>query len=108
MTGSTSIPRTAESGIRTAVVVAIAVAALGYFVDVFDILLFSVVRVSSLRDLGVPATEQLGTGLTLLSIQNAGLMIGGILFGIYGDRAGRRSVLFGSILLYSLANLANA
>ena len=108
MTGSVSIPRTADPVVGTAVVLAIAVAALGYFVDVFDILLFSVVRVSSLRDLGVPATEQLGTGLTLLSIQNAGLMIGGILFGLYGDRAGRRSVLFGSILLYSLANLGNA
>jgi len=108
MTGSASMSGTADSGVRVAVVLAIAVAALGYFVDVFDILLFSVVRVRSLRDLGVPATDQLGTGLTLLSIQNAGLMIGGILFGIYGDRAGRRSVLFGSILLYSLANLANA
>jgi MFS transporter, putative metabolite:H+ symporter len=108
MTGSASMSGTAESGVRPAVILAIAVAALGYFVDVFDILLFSVVRVSSLRDLGVPVTEQLGTGLTLLSIQNAGLMIGGILFGIYGDRAGRRSVLFGSILLYSVANLVNA
>ena len=107
MTGSVSLPRSTP-GMRAAVVLAIAVAALGYFVDVFDILLFSVVRVTSLRDLGVPAGEQLGTGLTLLSIQNAGLMIGGILFGIYGDRAGRRSVLFGSILLYSVANLANA
>ena len=107
MTGSASLPSSAPA-VRLTVVLAIAVAALGYFVDVFDILLFSVVRVASLRDLGVPAGEQLGTGLTLLSIQNAGLMIGGILFGIYGDRAGRRSVLFGSILLYSVANLANA
>ncbi len=107
MTGSASVPGAAPA-LRITVVLAIAVAALGYFVDVFDILLFSVVRVASLRDLGVPAGEQLGTGLTLLSIQNAGLMIGGILFGIYGDRAGRRSVLFGSILLYSVANLANA
>lgn len=107
MTGSVSIPRSTPT-MKAAVVLAIAVAALGYFVDVFDILLFAVVRVTSLRELGVPAGEQLGTGLTLLSIQNAGLMIGGILFGVYGDRAGRRSVLFGSILLYSLANLANA
>ena len=107
MTGSASVPGAAPA-LRITVVLAIAVAALGYFVDVFDILLFSVVRVASLRDLGVPAGEQLGTGLTLLSIQNAGLMIGGVLFGIYGDRAGRRSVLFGSILLYSAANLANA
>ena len=109
MTGSASVSHTSPpSALRTAVVMAIAVAALGYFVDVFDILLFSVVRVASLRELGVAPGEQLGTGLTLLGIQNAGLMIGGILFGIYGDRAGRRSVLFGSILLYSLANLANA
>ncbi|HUM11124.1 MAG TPA: MFS transporter [Myxococcaceae bacterium] len=109
MTGSASLQGSAPvSGLRAAMVLAVAVAALGYFVDVFDILLFSVVRVASLRDLGVPPGEQLGTGLTLLSIQNAGLMIGGILFGIYGDRSGRRSVLFGSILLYSLGNLANA
>ena len=107
MTGSISLSRSSP-GTTVAVAVAIAVAALGYFVDVFDILLFSVVRVVSLRDLGVPAGEQLGTGLTLLSIQNAGLPIGGILFGINGDRAGRRSVLFGSILLYSVANLVNA
>lgn len=108
MTGSASSLQGSAPGVRLAVVLAIAVAALGYFVDVFDILLYSVVRVASLRDLGVPATEQLATGLSLLNWQNAGLLLGGVLFGIYGDRAGRRAVLFGSILLYSLANLANS
>jgi MFS family permease len=90
------------------VVLAIAVAALGYFVDVFDILLYGIVRVQSLRDLGVPAAAQLETGVSLLNWQNAGLLIGGVLFGLWGDRSGRRSVLFGSILLYSVANLVNA
>ncbi|HEY1907117.1 MAG TPA: MFS transporter, partial [Myxococcaceae bacterium] len=89
-------------------VLAIAVAALGYFVDVFDILLYGIVRVQSLRDLGVPAAAQLETGVSLLNWQNAGLLIGGVLFGLWGDRSGRRSVLFGSILLYSVANLVNA
>ncbi|RPH71486.1 MAG: MFS transporter [Myxococcaceae bacterium] len=109
MTGSASVPSAAaRPAVELGVVLAIAVAALGYFVDVFDILLYSVVRVVSLRDLGVPAAEQLSTGLSLLNWQNAGLVLGGVLFGLYGDRAGRRAVLFGSILLYSLANLANA
>ena len=109
MTGSTSVP-TARSrpAVDWAVALAIAVAALGYFVDVFDILLYGVVRVASLRDLGVPAAAQLETGVSLLNWQNAGLLIGGLMFGIWGDRAGRRSVLFGSILIYSLANLVNA
>jgi MFS transporter, putative metabolite:H+ symporter len=86
----------------------IAVAALGYCVDVFDIVLFSVVRVKSLTDLGIPPGQQLDTGLFLFNVQMAGLLLGGIAFGLRGDRVGRRSVLFGSILLYSLANLANA
>jgi putative MFS transporter len=94
---------------RTGVaVLAIAVAALGYFVDVFDILLFGVVRVPSLRALGIADASQLSTFSLLFNSQMAGMLLGGIAFGVWGDRRGRRSVLFASILLYSVANIANA
>lgn len=84
------------------------IAALGYFVDVFDLFLFSILRVSSLKDLGVPDAELLEVGVMLLNSQMAGLLFGGLLWGVLGDRRGRVSVLFGSILLYSAANIANA
>lgn len=83
------------------------VGALGYFVDIYDLLLFSLVRGPSLRDLGLSDPEVLGTGLALLNWQMGGLLVGGILWGVLGDVRGRRSVLFGSIALYSVANLAN-
>lgn len=84
------------------------VAALGYFVDVFDILLFSILRIPSLRDLGLTDAEVTRQGLFILNLQLAGLISGGILWGIWGDKFGRLSVLFGSILLYSCATLACA
>ncbi len=84
------------------------VAALGYFVDIFDLLVFSVVRKPSLIDLGVPDAAQLEVGTRILNWQMAGLLLGGILWGVLGDKRGRLSVLFGSILTYSLANIANA
>src|SRR6187431_3077414 len=83
------------------------VAALGYFVDIYDLLLFSIVRQSSLLSMGVPEAKLLETGEFLLRIQMGGLLLGGLLWGIMGDKRGRLSVLFGSILLYSLANIAN-
>jgi MFS transporter, putative metabolite:H+ symporter len=83
------------------------VAALGYFVDIYDLLLFAIVRIPSLATLGVPEDERLATGEFLLTIQMSGLLIGGLIWGIMGDKKGRLSVLFGSILLYSLANIAN-
>ncbi len=86
----------------------IAVTAAGYFVDIYDLLLFSIVRVKSLRELGVPEGELLTTGVTLINLQMAGLLVGGLFWGILGDRKGRLAVLFGSILTYSLANLLNA
>jgi len=86
----------------------ILVGALGYFVDVFDLLLFSILRKPSLTELGVSAADMLSTGVWLLNVQMAGLLIGGVIWGVMGDRLGRISVLFGSILLYSLANIANA
>ena len=86
----------------------ILVSALGYFVDVYDLLLFSVVRQKSLLDLGVAAADSLSVGLRLLNIQMAGMLIGGFAWGVLGEKKGRLSVLFGSIILYSLANLLNA
>ncbi|HEV8514501.1 MAG TPA: MFS transporter [Cyclobacteriaceae bacterium] len=83
------------------------VAALGYFVDIYDLLLFSIVRKPSLLALGVPESALLSEGEFLLQIQMTGLLVGGIIWGIMGDRKGRLSVLFGSILLYSVSNIAN-
>ncbi len=95
------------SAMDRATLLTIFVAALGYFVDVFDLLLFSVVRVQSLKDIGVDEADILSTGIFLINTQMAGLLIGGFLWGVWGDKMGRVSVLFGSILLYSLANIAN-
>lgn len=83
------------------------VAALGYLVDMYDLFLFSVVRVPSLKSLGISGDSLMNDGITLLNMQMAGLLIGGVLWGILGDKKGRLSVLFGSILIYSLANIAN-
>lgn len=85
----------------------IIVAALGYFVDVYDLILFSVVRKPSLLSLGITGDHQIDVGVMLLNWQMAGMLIGGILWGILGDKKGRISVLFGSIFLYSAANIAN-
>ena len=85
----------------------IIVAALGYFVDIYDLILFGIVRVPSLTDLGVPQDQMQEKGILLLNMQMAGMLLGGILFGVLGDIRGRVTVLFGSILLYSLANVAN-
>lgn len=85
----------------------IIVAALGYFVDIYDLILFSIVRVKSLKELGVAEGDLLDIGATILNSQMIGMLVGGILWGILGDKKGRLSVLFGSIILYSLANIAN-
>lgn len=82
-------------------------AALGYFVDIYDLLLFGIVRVESLRSLGLDDAAIASEGLKLAQYQMAGLLIGGIVWGIMGDKRGRLSVLFGSIVLYSIANIAN-
>lgn len=86
---------------------AVLVAALGYFVDIYDLLLFSIVRVASLKDLGYSDADLLNKGVLLINIQMAGLLIGGVLWGVLGDRKGRLSVLFGSIIMYSAANFLN-
>ncbi|MDB5240855.1 MAG: transporter, partial [Spirosoma sp.] len=100
-----SIP--AKSQVQYLLQLPVLVAALGYFVDMYDLFLFSVVRVPSLKALGVTCEQLLPEGVFLLNMQLAGLLIGGVLWGIMGDKRGRLSVLFGSILLYSLANIAN-
>ena len=83
------------------------VAALGYFVDIYDLLLFSIIRVPSLKSLGLNETQIADEGLKIINIQMIGLLIGGILWGILGDKLGRMKVLFASIILYSLGNIAN-
>ena len=87
--------------------IAIIVAALGYFVDIYDLLLFSIVRIQSLKDLGVDESQVKDIGIQLLNMQMFGMLLGGIFWGILGDRKGRISVLLGSILMYSLANILN-
>lgn len=87
---------------------AVIVAALGYFVDIYDLVLFSIVRIPSLQELGITAqSELLEKGVLLLNMQMAGMLLGGIGWGILGDKRGRLSVLFGSIFLYSIANILN-
>jgi len=86
---------------------AVTVAALGYLVDIYDLILFGVVRDASLTAIGVSDAERATVGENLLSYQMGGMLLGGILWGVLGDKRGRLSVLFGSILLYSLANIAN-
>lgn len=86
---------------------AVIVSALGFFVDVYDLLLFAIIRKPSLADLGLTPQQILSEGESLISLQMLGMLIGGIVFGIIGDKKGRLSVLFGSILLYSLANILN-
>ena len=83
------------------------VGSLGFFVDIYDLLLFSIVRKSSFKELGVAASDMKNIGENIISWQMLGLTIGGIVWGIIGDKKGRKHVLFGSIFLYSLATLAN-
>lgn len=84
------------------------VAALGYFVDIYDLILFGVVRVESLNAIGVPKTELLDAGMLLIDCQMLGMLVGGFFWGILSDKKGRTTVMMASILLYSLANFANA
>ena len=83
------------------------VGALGFFVDIYDLLLFSIVRRASFKELGVAEDAMKNVGEDILIWQMVGLTIGGILWGILGDKKGRKNVLFGSILLYSVATIAN-
>lgn len=87
---------------------AIIASALGFFVDLYDIIILSIVRSKSLLEMGIPETELLSKGVFLINVQMVGMLIGGFVWGIIGDKMGRLSVLFGSIILYSSATFANA
>lgn len=90
------------------VIFIIIVASFGYFVDIYDLVIFSIVRVQSFHDIGIPEAAMRRGGEYVLNMQMGGLLIGGVIWGVIGDKFGRIKVLFGSILLYSFANIANA
>jgi MFS family permease len=93
--------------VTRAATLAVIVAALGYFVDIYDLILFGMVRTSSLKALGITGEALTTEGVYLLNMQMGGMLLGGILWGVIGDKRGRLSVLFGSIAMYSIANLVN-
>ncbi len=84
--------------------IAVVVAALGYFVDIYDLLLFTIVKKTSMLGVGATAETMLADSTRVINWQMTGLLLGGILWGVLGDKKGRLSVLFGSIILYSVAN----
>ncbi|CUV65711.1 putative major facilitator superfamily MFS_1 [Sulfurovum sp. enrichment culture clone C5] len=93
---------------KEVLVLPVIVIAMGYFVDIYDLVIFGVVRVKSLTDLGLAPNEVMEWGTNILNAQMFGMLIGGILWGILGDKKGRLSVLFASIIMYSVANVLNA
>ena len=93
---------------KQAFVFSVIVAALGYFVDLYDIVIFGVVRVSSLTELGITGAANTSWGIWLFNMQMAGMLIGGFAWGVIGDKFGRRFALLATISVYSLANIANA
>jgi putative MFS transporter len=113
MTRRPDVPPAARPGAagiaRALVHPAVLVGALGYFVDIYDLILFAVVRTSSLVGLGYhPGDQLIATGTWLINWQMGGMLLGGLLWGLLADQRGRLSTLFGSIVLYSVANIANA
>ena len=96
-----------HSSIRDIFSLPVIVAALGYFVDIYDLVLFSIVRVPSLKSFGLSGKELIDYGVYLLNMQMIGMLVGGVLWGWLGDKKGRLKIMFASILLYSLANIAN-
>ncbi len=108
MTGVASDPAARAPASRRAIALAVTVAALGYFVDVFDLILVNVVRGPSRTAIGVAPADLLTEGERIVNMQMLGMLVGGIAWGALGDKRGRLSVLFGSIVLYSVANLVNA
>jgi MFS transporter, putative metabolite:H+ symporter len=90
-----------------AIALAVIAAALGFFVDAYDLLLYSIVRNKSLGSFGLSGESLLSTGIDLLNAQLFGMLVGGVAWGVVGDKYGRRNVLFGSIILYSASTFAN-
>lgn len=99
-------PTPPRNSLRPLFTLPVIVSALGFFVDVYDLLIFSIVRVPSLQSFGLSEAEVSKAGTFIINFQQAGLLIGGFLWGVWGDKRGRMSVLFGSILTYSLTNIA--
>jgi len=93
---------------KEVLVLPVIVIAMGYFVDIYDLILFGVVRVKSLTELGLDEAGIMYWGSIILNAQMFGMLLGGILWGIMGDKKGRMSVLFASIIMYSVANTLNA
>lgn len=108
MTGKIQENKAPHASVMTIFSLPVIVAALGYFVDIYDLVLFSIVRVPSLKGIGISGQELIDKGVMLLNMQMIGMLLGGILWGILGDRKGRLKIMFGSIFIYSAANLANA
>ena len=102
------MPTLTFTTLRQVLTLPVIVIAMGYFVDIYDLILFGVVRVASLTELGLSSDEITSWGSIILNMQMSGMLIGGILWGILGDKKGRLSVLFASIILYSVANFLNA
>ena len=100
-------PQATSGTIQAIFSLPVIVAALGYFVDIYDLVLFSIVRVPSLKALGLSGKDLVDQGVFLLNMQMVGMLLGGILWGVLGDRKGRLKIMFGSIFLYSMANFAN-
>lgn len=92
---------------KSNVALLVTVAALGYFVDIYDLIIFSIVRIKSFQDIGVPEELMRSKGEFVLNMQMGGLLLGGLIWGVIADKYGRIKVLFGSILMYSLANIYN-
>ena len=90
---------------KKGLIFSVAVAALGYFVDLYDIVIFGVVRVTSLNDLGITGAANTDWGITLLNLQMIGMLVGGLTWGVIGDKLGRRFALLACIALYSVANV---
>lgn len=103
----TNPPDSTAARMRSIYSLPVLVAALGYFVDIYDLILFSIVRVPSLKSMGLQGTDLVDKGVYLLNMQMSGMLLGGILWGVLGDRKGRMKIMFGSIFLYSVANIAN-
>lgn len=80
------------------------VSGLGYLVDAYDMMIFSVVRTASLTDMGLSGDKLVEAGLQIMNLQMAGLLLGGLVWGMLGDKLGRMKVLFASIIMYSVAN----
>ena len=97
-----------KSVLRQVLTLPVIVIAMGYFVDIYDLILFGVVRVQSLTELGLDKEAITIWGSIILNAQMFGMLIGGIIWGMLGDKKGRLSVLFASIILYSVANFLNA